>query len=100
MVDGCGCIRILLRYEKLRTCFFQIDFLQQKNEEALAELEHARNRAKSAKVQNLDSDEKNIQLARELKDADTKAYQIQHEKESAIRAADHEVVETKVGTGE
>ncbi|KAI0239743.1 hypothetical protein LSAT2_009518, partial [Lamellibrachia satsuma] len=73
-----------------------IDFLQQKNEESLAELEHARNRAKSAKVQTLDSDEKNIQLARELKDADTKAYQIQHEKESAIRAADHEVVETKI----
>ena len=62
----------------------------------LAELERARDRAKSATVQTLDSDEKNMQLARDLKDADSKAYKIQHEKESAIRAADHEVVETKV----
>ncbi|KAK2182666.1 hypothetical protein NP493_341g01017 [Ridgeia piscesae] len=74
----------------------QIDFLQQKNEEVLAELERARDRAKSATVQTLDSDEKNMQLARDLKDADSKAYKIQHEKESAIRAADHEVVETKI----
>ena len=59
-------------------------------------MDRARERSNSAKVHTHDTDEKNVQLARELKDADSKAYQIRHEKDSAIRAADHEVVETKV----
>ena len=81
---------------KLWLFCFQIDYLQQKNQELVQQLDQATNKVARAAADSQDLDIRNQELEKSLQDIDFFAKKMQMEKDTVINVADKEMEDAKV----
>ena len=85
-------------YERLTAMpSLQIDYLQQKNADMQKQVDDVLNTSRKAASQTINLDSRNAELAKELEDVDRMAQRLQAEKDGALRTADSEISNARVG---